>query len=172
MDWHTLTLSTPRLSLRPFSPGDAAEAFACITPTLTRYMSFDPPASPAAFEAVWRTWLATIAAGDDFTFVVRRAAGGAFIGLCGLHRTSDPQPELGIWIREDAHAQGYGREAVGAVARWAGEIFPCSGFVYPVAEANLPSRRLAESLGGMPVGRRPGAKYDAVVYRIPVDPAR
>ncbi len=27
--------------------------------------------------------------------------------------------ELGIWIREDYHYHGYGREAVTAVAKWA-----------------------------------------------------
>ncbi|MFD1838620.1 hypothetical protein [Paracidovorax cattleyae] len=39
--------------------------------------------------------------------------------------------------------------------------------IHPVAQANMPSRRIAESLGGVPVSRRQGTKYDTVVYRIP-----
>ncbi|HIE4005530.1 TPA: hypothetical protein ACXNIM_001771 [Stenotrophomonas maltophilia] len=42
-----------------------------------------------------------------------------------------------------------------------------TAFRYPVAEQNLPSRRLAESLGGIPVAREQNVKYTAIVYRIP-----
>ena len=47
-----------------------------------------------------------------------------------------------------------------------------AGFIYPVAVANGPSRRLAESFGGALVGRRElrkpsGVLLDEVVYRIP-----
>lgn len=67
-DW---TIDSPRLHLRPFTPGDADEAFAGITPGLTRYMAFEPPPSEAAFAAVWQTWLPTIADGTDITFAIR-----------------------------------------------------------------------------------------------------
>lgn len=80
-DW---TIDSPRLHLRPFTPGDADEAFAGITPGLIRYMSFEPPPSKEAFAAVWRTWLPTIADGTDITFVIRRREDGVFVGLAGL----------------------------------------------------------------------------------------
>ncbi len=166
MQWSQCEISSPRLLLKPFTPADAEEAFACITPTLTRYMSFDPPPSTLAFEAIWRKWLDDIEAGRDFVFAIRSHATGAFIGLCGLHRTFDPEPELGIWIRESEHGHGYGREAVTAVFAWGAKHFAPAAFIYPVAEANTPSRRIAESLGGVPVSHRSGPKYRAVVYRI------
>ncbi len=51
-------------------------------------------------------------------------------------------------------ARGWGARAVAAVAVWAARIFGIAGFLYPVAEANRPSRNLAERLGGGGSGRR------------------
>src|SRR2546427_8256918 len=42
MSWSDTTITSQRLALRPFTAADADEAFACITPTLTRYLSFEP----------------------------------------------------------------------------------------------------------------------------------
>ena len=171
MSWSDTTITSQRLALRPFTAADADEAFACITPTLTRYLSFEPPSTPAGFEAVWRGWLPEIAAGTDFNFTLRERGGGRssgrFMGLLGLHRARDAEPELGIWIREDAHGQGHGREAVAALAAWATETFAPQSFSYPVAEANTASRRIAEGLGGVVVEQQQRPKYAAVIYRIP-----
>lgn len=41
-----IEIDTPRIVLRPFAPADAAEAFGAITSTLTRFMAWEPPASP------------------------------------------------------------------------------------------------------------------------------
>lgn len=160
-------IDSARLRLRPFTAADADEAFAAITPGLTRYMAFGPPPSKEAFAVVWQAWLPTIASGTDITFVIRRRDDGAFLGLAGLHRSRDAEPELGIWISEAMHGQGYGREAVSAVWSRASAHLRCAAFRYPVAEQNAPSRRLVESLGGVPAGREQGVKYTAIVYRIP-----
>ena len=167
MQWRSTHILSERLSISPFSSDDAIETFDCITPTLTRYLSFDPPPSAAVFDTIWRAWLPKIDAGIDFAFTIRLRATGRFIGLAGLHRTGDPEPELGIWVREDEHGNAYGREAVRAVAHWAAERFTPSAFIYPVAIANGPSRRLVETLGGRVIGTRTSAKYESVVYRIP-----
>ncbi len=42
MTLNTVTLSTQRLTLKPFTANDADETYNCITPTLTRYMAWDP----------------------------------------------------------------------------------------------------------------------------------
>lgn len=167
MSWNAAAITSERLMLRPFRPADADEAFACITPSLTRYLSFEPPATATEFEAVWRTWLAQISAGTDFNFTLRQRETGGFLGLLGLHRAQAAEPELGIWIRENEHGRGYGREAVAALARWAAQSFAPEAFTYPVAEANTASRRIAQGLGGEVVARQQRPKYAAVVYRIP-----
>lgn len=167
MSWSDNTITSQRLALHPFTAADADEAFACITPTLTRYLSFEPASTPAEFEAVWRGWLREIAAGTDFNFTLRERTSGRFTGLLGLHRARDAEPELGIWIREDVHGQGYGREAVAALAAWARATFAPQSLRYPVAEPNTASRRIAQGLGGVEVERQSLSKYVLVVYRIP-----
>jgi RimJ/RimL family protein N-acetyltransferase len=163
-------LESARLSIRPFSVDDADEAFMCITPSLTRYMGWEPPASRHDFNVVWRSWIPKIDDGSDYVFVVRQRADGSFLGLAGLHHARTEAPELGIWIREDRHRQGFGREAVTLVAQWATRAIGCKSFTYPVAEENRPSRRIAESLGGVIVEGRVTPKYKSVVYRIPGQP--
>lgn len=162
-----IELRTARLSLRPFRSQDAAEIYAGITPALTRYMRWEPPASAAAFAVVWRSWLTAFQAGTDIHFVVRRQTGNEFCGLVGLHQIGETRPELGIWIKEAAQRSGFGTEALTAVARWASQHQAPEDFVYPVAEENKPSRRLAEALGGAVIDRREGGKYSSVIYHIP-----
>jgi RimJ/RimL family protein N-acetyltransferase len=130
-------------------------------------MSWEPPANREVFDRIWRGWLPTITEGTDFTFAIRQRANGRFLGLAGLHDVRNISAELGIWIREDFHTQGFGREAVGLVARWASVALGSESFTYPVAEENYPSRRIAESLGGVVVERRETPKYMSVIYRIP-----
>jgi RimJ/RimL family protein N-acetyltransferase len=165
--WDEIHIESGRLSIRPFSAEDADAAFPCITPSLTRYMAWDPPADRECFDRIWQSWLSAIAEGVDFVFTVRRRDNGEFLGLAGLHQIKDAHAVLGIWIREDRHGVGYGREAVGLVAQWASSTFCIDRFSYPVAEQNHGSRRIAEFLGGVVVDRHDTEKYESVTYQIP-----
>ena len=103
-------------------------------------------------------------------FVARVIEDQLFVGLICLHAANTRRPELGLWIREDMHKQGYGAEAVAAVALWASRSLCLDGFEYPVAEENSASRKIAESLGDVIVGQRSTPKYDLVVYHIGARP--
>ncbi|MBV8635328.1 MAG: GNAT family N-acetyltransferase, partial [Burkholderiaceae bacterium] len=150
-----------------FAAADADAAFSCITPSLTRFMSWAPPASRDEFAAVWRAWLPKIDDGSDYVFAIRQRDDRQFLGLAGLHHAASNSPELGIWIREDRHGAGFGSEAVRLVVQWASQVLAVDHFIYPVAEHNHPSRRIAESLGGVIMRRHPTPKYASVTYRIP-----
>jgi RimJ/RimL family protein N-acetyltransferase len=163
-------IESNRLSIKPFSASDADATFPCITPSLTRFMSWEPPANRDDFDRVWRSWLPAIDDGSDFVFAIRQLDDGSFLGLAGLHHVRNESPELGIWIREDHHRKGFGREAVGLIAQWATRAIGAESFTYPVAEENHPSRRIAESLGGVIIERRVTPKYSSVIYRIPKQP--
>ncbi|RQH08493.1 GNAT family N-acetyltransferase [Paraburkholderia dinghuensis] len=160
-------IESPRLLLAPFSPADADEAYPCMTPSLTRYMVSEPPASPDEFAASWRAWIEACADGTEWVFTVREKMNNRFLGLAGLGRIQTPNPELGIWIRESRQGNGFGREAVTCLYLWAGANFDCSCFIYPVAEDNYFSRRIAESLGGVVTNSGATPKYRYVVYSIP-----
>jgi RimJ/RimL family protein N-acetyltransferase len=172
MDLRSTTLVSKRLSLRAFTAEDAAEVFEAVTPTLTRYMSFEPAASLEAFAIIWQQWLTQMAAGTAIFLVVRANPSGELLGVAGLHGIGADEPKTGIWIRETAHGYGYGREATATIIAWTSISFGARCFLWPVAEKNDPSRHLAETLGGKIVGRgrllKPlGVEYPEVIYRIP-----
>jgi RimJ/RimL family protein N-acetyltransferase len=166
-----IDILTERLKIRPFTAGDAVEAFDAITPTLTRFMAFEPPSSLSAFEAIWHPWLRTISEGTDLTFVIRHRQTDRFIGLAGVHKLPSPEPELGIWVNAQDQGLGYGHEAVCATMLWGARVYGREAFHYPVAEANIASRRIAEKLDGTVIGHEITPKFRSVIYRIPVTPS-
>lgn len=166
-NWREVEIESARLVLKPFSSGDADAAFSCITHSLTRFMGWEPSASRHDFDRVWQSWMPSIDEGSDFVFAIRRCCDRHFLGLAGLHHAQTASPELGIWIREDRHRQGFGREAVASVAQWASQTMKPAHYIYPVAEENHASRRIAELLGGVVIERRATPKYMSVIYRIP-----
>ncbi len=105
--------------------------------------------------------------GTEWVFTVREKLHNRFLGLAGLGRIQTPNPELGIWIRESRQGNGFGWEAVTCLYLWAGANFDYSCFIYPVAEDNHASRRIAESLGGVVTNSGATPKYRYVVYSIP-----
>lgn len=161
-------IKTERLVLRLFEASDADEAFGNITARLTEFMSWEPPATSEAFAIIWRQWLISNADGTDLHFVIRSAEAGRFLGLAGLHSARTDTAELGIWVREDCHGLGIGREAIHAIVTWASGELLMKRFVYPVAEQNIASRKIAESLGGKVVSRQNLKKYNSVTYHISV----
>ena len=56
---------------------------------------------------VWHKWLPQMAAGTDLALTVRLRLTGEFLGVAGLDRIGNPEPELGIWIKEQAQGIGY-----------------------------------------------------------------
>lgn len=162
----THVIEAPRLKLHLFSAHDADEAYRCITPSLTRYMGWEPAANPDEFAKIRQSWMRNFADPTELVFTIREKKSGLFLGLTGLHDLQTSTPELGIWIREDRHGNGFGREAVACLYAWASANFDCLSFVYPVAEDNHPSRRIAESLGGIVTDTRTTPKYRSVLYSI------
>jgi len=160
-------IQSARLQLSTFEMADAEEVFACITPAVARFMSWEPPKSFSEYKARRE---ARLQAADptEFTFVIRRRDTKECLGITALERADQSSPELGIWMKESAHGQGYGGEAVRAIAEWATKDLGKDTFLYPVAVENIASRRIAEKLHGEVIGTRKSPKYDSVVYKIRV----
>lgn len=76
-------------------------------------------------------------------------------------------PEIGLWLKESVHRQGFGLEVVASLIEWGHASLGKESFTYPVAALNTASRRIAERLHGEIIGARTNPKYDSVVYRIP-----
>jgi len=110
--------------------------------------------------------------GWNLVLAITRRSDGEFLGCCGLHGEGRHRtPELGIWIKKPAHGHKYGREAIHTLACWALEHLDLDYLIYPVDRANLPSRLIAESLGGKIFEKKQvktarGGYLDEVKYKI------
>jgi RimJ/RimL family protein N-acetyltransferase len=144
---------------------DAADVYNCITPAITKYMFWEPPSSFEAYKARREQTLFSTDR-NDHSFVIRRLDTMECLGIASLDGIDADAPELGLWLKETAHGNRYGTEVVRAVADWAAKTLGKERFTYAVATENIPSRRIAESLGGEIVGTGTSAKYDSVVYLI------
>jgi len=176
MDFSGLALESPRLILRSYVDSDAGEVFDAVTPSLCRYMTFDPSPDLDAFRAIGRSWGDAMAQGTMVVFAVRRSADEEFLGLTGLHGIGEGLPEAGIWIKEAAHRQGFGLEATARLVRWAGDELRLRYIAYSAAADNAASRRLAERLGGVEtarptVSRASGEPLPSVQYRVSATPS-
>ena len=162
-----LVILSPRLQLSEFQMADAQEVFGCITPSITKFMPWEPPSWS---EYVTRCEKRVQAPEPTkFSFVIRRLDGGECLGMASLEDADSDSPELGLWLKESAHGQGFGREVVASLVEWGHASLSKRTFTYPVAAENIVSRRIAESLHGEIVGNRANSKYDSVVYSIPCD---
>ena len=146
---------------------DAQEVFGCITPKLiAKFMPWEPPSWS---EYVTRCEKRVQAPEPNkFSFVARRLDNEECLGMASLEDADSVWPELGLWLKESAHRQGFGREAWWpALWGWGHAFLGKGSFTYPVAVENIASRRIAENLGGKIIGTRTNPKYDSVIYRIP-----
>jgi hypothetical protein len=87
MDLTSLSLSSQRLLLKSFTRDDAREAFLAATPTIARFMSWEPAPSLEAFERIWQSWIPKMRAGTDVSLTVRHQPSLEFRGIAGLHNT-------------------------------------------------------------------------------------
>ena len=66
----------------------------------------------------------------------------------GLHSINDV-PEFGVWTKKSSHGNGYGKEAIHALYKWACRNIEFDYITYPVDKRNVASRKIPESLGGV-----------------------
>lgn len=168
----TFALDAQRISLRPISMEYAEDIFREFTRRITRYMGPKPPERIDEIQDFIRSALTGLRSGEELQLVILKRNTGEFLGCCGLHgKGKREHPELGVWVKESAHGNGYGKEAVVALKRWADANLHYDYLTYPVDRRNIPSRRIPEALGGVifeerQLTKQDGTVLDEVVYRI------
>jgi len=89
---------------------------ACITPAIARFMPWEPPS--------WNDYVTRCEKREQapepnkFSFVIRRLDNRECLGMASLEDADSVSPELGLWLKESAHGQGFGREVVAALVAW------------------------------------------------------
>ncbi|MEU9200469.1 GNAT family N-acetyltransferase [Streptomyces sp. NPDC048332] len=145
-----ITLTTDRLLLRPFVPGDAEELHAaCQDPEIQRWTVVPSPYSRADAELFARQ-LSPGGWQDDsmYNFAVVVRDGGALAGALGINRRTGPGTyEVGFWTAREHRGLGYTTEAVLCAARWTFTALGGDRLEWRAETGNLPSRAVALRAG-------------------------
>jgi ribosomal-protein-serine acetyltransferase len=166
-----ITLSTSRLTLRPFEAADAGDVVeAARDPEMLRWMPWAPEQTPAQA----RDWCTVYAHADpeeriNFAIVVDDRCSGAI----GLNRAAwaTGRVEIGYWIAPWARRRGYAVEATRAVAQYAFDS-KLHRVELLAATGNILSQRVAERAGFTREGVLrevlvvPGGRADAVLFSL------
>lgn len=166
-----VVIESERLKLVPTSENYAKDIFKEFTYEITRYMM---PRAPRQIKETLGFIKASKKAtdkGEELEVVILSKDTGEFIGHGGIRKLNSDTPVLGIWIKKSAHGQKFGREAVKALKEWADRNIKYKYLEYPVDKKNIPSRKIAESLGGivekeLKKRNMAGNILDEVEYRI------
>lgn len=83
--------------------------------------------------------------GQKMEMVILNKKDNQFTGMVSLHNMSI-QPEIGIWIKEEAQGQGFGSEAINIISNWYKNKFGKDEKIkYLVETKNTRSIKLAKS---------------------------
>lgn len=142
-------IESERLKLIPTSEEYAEDIFREFTEEITTYMY--PKSAKKIDETLAFIKLSKeqMQKGEQLQVVILNKITGEFMGHGGISKLNTDTPELGIWIKKSAHGHKYGREAVKALKEWIDKNYSYKYIIYPVDKRNLPSRKIAESLGGI-----------------------
>ena len=141
-------IQTERLKLVPISMQWKMDCFLEFTPEITTYMFPAPSKDPSGVEKFINESLEGLKDGTNLQLVILKRDSDEFLGCAGLHQPHTRHPELGVWVKKSAHGQGYGREAMTALKKWADDHIDYEYILYPVDRDNISSRKIPESLGG------------------------
>ena len=148
MELSLVEIFTNRLLLLPISQKYKEEIFREFTKEITTYMFPRPPQDLVETEEFINDSLGEIQTGNHLVLVILKKDSQEFLGCTGIHDLQSKHPELGIWLKKPAQGKGYGLETITALKRWADENLDYQYLIYDVDQANLPSRRIPEKLGG------------------------
>ena len=145
------SIETPRLLLRPYRAGDAADvALACRDELTQRWLPLPNPYTDADALA-WCTEMAPgfRTSGEGIEWAAVRRSDGRLIGSFGLKRTDwrGRTSEIGYWVAPWARGEGLAVEAVQAVARWLLLEQRFERLALRAAAGNVASQRVAEKAG-------------------------
>lgn len=144
-----IQIITERLKIVPLSLEYAEPMFSEFTEEITTFMHPKSPDSPEDTISYIKSEIPKIENGDELPVVILKKDSGEFLGCGGIHKLKSDTPELGIWIKKSGHGHHFGREAVTGLKEWAEKHLSYEYLVYPVDKRNAPSRKIAESLGGI-----------------------
>lgn len=139
--------------LLPMTFDDATDIYQSQTDEVSRFYG-RKPADIQTLRRIMDFQISHAKMGREYVFTIKSKE-DEFLGQIGLHEGGLPRrakPAISIWLKEEAQRQGFGYEAGKALIDWAQSNLDLDYIVYDPDERNIPSQKLAESLGGEFVG--------------------
>lgn len=143
-----VSLKSTRLILKPISLEYTQDVFREFTSEITTFMYPKPADNISETEKVIKDMIQQRENRTDLVLVILKKDTLEFLGICEVGAINTDTPELGIWIKKSDHGNGFGKEAIYALKDWVDKNLEYKYLSYPVEKRNLPSRKIAESLGG------------------------
>lgn len=107
------------------------------------------------------------------TYLVYEKSSGKAIGFAGVEKVSpNVYQETGICLGPDYVGKGFGRQIIKSLIQYCKEKFDAKEFIYSTRDENIPSNRLAKSLGFVLVSSIPkidskdGHHYNLLKYSL------
>jgi RimJ/RimL family protein N-acetyltransferase len=143
-----LPIVTPRLILKPISIDYVTDIFHEFDREVTRFTYSEPNQSiEQTIDFIQNARIALLH-GSELQLTITHRESLEFLGMCGIMGAKTPHPEMGIWLKKTVHSRGYGKEAITGLKGWAEQNLKYEYLVYAADQLNLPSQKIAESLGG------------------------
>ena len=172
IDLTTVCVEGPRIRLRAIGEEFAEAIFQEFSADITRFMIPKPAETIDDTFAFIHASMRGMETKAEMVFAILAKDSEEFLGCCGIHGQANPRtPEVGIWLKKSAHGKALGREAATLACQWALNYIDFDYLIYPVDRANIPSRKIPESMGGVifeekRVQTMRGTELDEVVYKI------
>ncbi|HEY9803666.1 MAG TPA: GNAT family N-acetyltransferase [Leptolyngbyaceae cyanobacterium] len=166
-----LSLESKRLILQPILLEYTKDVFREFTTEITTFMYPKPAFSLGETEKIIKDMILQRENHTNLVLVILKKDSLEFLGICEVGAINTDTPELGIWLKKSAHGHGFGREAVYVLKNWVDKNLEYNYLSYPVDKRNIPSRKIAESIGGKVFREfqqinKSGYLLDEVEYRI------
>ncbi|MBW4428299.1 MAG: GNAT family N-acetyltransferase [Nostoc desertorum CM1-VF14] len=166
-----VSLESERLILQAISLEYTEDVFREFTSEITTFMYPKPAQSLSETEKIIRDMIIQRENHTDLVLLILKKDNLEFVGICEVGAIDTDTPELGIWLKKFAHGHGFGREAIYALKDWVDKNLEYNYLSYPVDKRNIPSRKIAESIGGKVFREfqqinKSGHILDEVEYRI------
>lgn len=171
MDYRDLIIKTRRLSLEAINFDYVDIIFKSFTKDITEFMYPQPSGNKKDTINFIESSMKSMKSGANIQQVIIHSHTREFLGAVGLHNTLSNTPELGIWLKKDAHGCRYGLEAISGIVDYAKKNLQFEYLTYPVDKENIPSRKIPEKIGAKTESEYKmknalGKELDIIEYRI------
>jgi ribosomal-protein-alanine N-acetyltransferase len=153
-----MTIDTARLRLRLVDEQDAPAAARLMTPAISRWLaSWPSPLDEAGAAARLRRMEEATVQGQALCFAIERRDSGDLIGLVMVVRSKHnaQRGDLGYWLGEAFHHQGYMSEAAAAAVAEAFVRLDLTAIEAGAQPDNVGSLAVMRHLGMRPIDERP-----------------